>query len=243
MATVCNQGLIIYRCLAKQLPKLPMLQCPSVPCCVGSYCNRSIKRCSWLDAALKFLPHLWTCWTKQSPFLNTSCDIIQLCAAPPTITYMWLAKHWSLLDQLSLAHPCRIMASTVEEAVYLRESVILGHHVYKAVWNPVLGEVHCLVLEEGNKHDHCVEKGDEIIGHVPRELSTEVWRFLRHGGRSTCEVIGRRKCRVGTRRFASKPSHHIVDFFVNLINWLFPKPLHLRNILPITLSLINAALD
>ena len=38
-----------------------------------------------------------------------------------------------------------------------------------------------------------VVKRDEIRGHVPRELSREVWHFLRHGGRSTCEVIGRRK--------------------------------------------------
>ena len=44
------------------------------------------------------------------------------------------------------------MASKVEEAAYLHKSVIQGHHIYKAVWNPVLGEVHCLVLEEGNKH-------------------------------------------------------------------------------------------
>ena len=76
------------------------------------------------------------------------------------------------------------MASTVEEAVYLHESVIRGHHVYKAVWNPVLGEVHCLAPEEGNEHDRfaiCVKRGDEIIGHIPRELSREVWRFLRHG--------------------------------------------------------------
>ena len=46
------------------------------------------------------------------------------------------------------------------------------------MWNPVLGEVHCLALEEGNKHDHfavCVKR-DEIIGHIPRELSREVWR-------------------------------------------------------------------
>ena len=41
------------------------------------------------------------------------------------------------------------------------------------MWNPVLGEVHCLALEEGNEHDRfavCVKRGDEIIGHVPREL-------------------------------------------------------------------------
>ena len=88
------------------------------------------------------------------------------------------------------------MASTVEETVYLHESAIQEYHVYKAVWNPVLGEVHCLALEEGNKHDHfaiCVKRGDEIIDHVPRELSGEVWHLLRHGGRSSCEIIGRRK--------------------------------------------------
>ena len=88
------------------------------------------------------------------------------------------------------------IASAVEEAVYLHESVIRGHHIYKAVWNPVLGEVHCLALEEGNEHDRfavCVKRGDEIVGHVLRELSSKVWHFLRHGGRSSCEVTGRRK--------------------------------------------------
>ena len=72
------------------------------------------------------------------------------------------------------------MANAVEEAVYLQESVIRGHHIYKAVWNPVLGEVHILALEEGNEHDRfavCVKRGDEIIGHVPRELSSKVWHF------------------------------------------------------------------
>ena len=51
------------------------------------------------------------------------------------------------------------------------------------------------VLEEGNEHDHfavCVNR-DEIIGHVPGELSREVGHFLRHRGRSMCEVTGRRK--------------------------------------------------
>ena len=43
------------------------------------------------------------------------------------------------------------MTSTIEEAAYLHESVIRGHYIYKAVWNPVLGEVHCLVLEEGKR--------------------------------------------------------------------------------------------
>ena len=88
------------------------------------------------------------------------------------------------------------MASTVEGTVYLHESVIWGHHVYKAVWNPVLGEVHCLALEEGNEHDCfavCVKRDEINIGHIPRELSLEICHFLRHGERPMCEVIGRRK--------------------------------------------------
>ena len=41
------------------------------------------------------------------------------------------------------------------------------------MWNPVLGKVHRLALEEGNEHDRfavCVKR-DEIIGHVPRALT------------------------------------------------------------------------
>ena len=64
------------------------------------------------------------------------------------------------------------------------------------MWNSVLGEVHFLELEEGNKHDCfavCVKGGDEIIGHIPRELPRDVSQFLRHRGRSMGEVIGRSK--------------------------------------------------
>ena len=100
----------------------------------------------------------------------------------------------------------------VEEAVYFHESVIRGHHVYKSVWSPVLGEVLCLALEEGNEHDRfavCVKRGEQIVGHVPRELSSKAWHFLRHGGQSTCEVTGRRKRGNGlevpcTYRFVAK---------------------------------------
>ena len=63
----------------------------------------------------------------------------------------------------------------------------LGVPVYKAVWNPFLGKVHCLALEKGNGHNRfavCVKR-DEIIGPIPRE----VWHFLRCRGRSMCEVI------------------------------------------------------
>ena len=72
------------------------------------------------------------------------------------------------------------MASTVKEVVYLHKSVIRRHHIYKAVWTLVLGEVHRLEIEEGNEHDRfavCVKRNDEIIGDVPRELSSKVGIF------------------------------------------------------------------
>ena len=73
------------------------------------------------------------------------------------------------------------MASTVKEAVYLRKSVIWGHHVYRAVWSPVLGEVHCLALEEGNEHDHfttCVKRDEMRIWDMFLESCPEEFGIL-----------------------------------------------------------------
>ena len=38
---------------------------------------------------------------------------------------------------------------------YYHESVIRSHHVYKAIWTPVIGEVLNLQQEIGNSHDLC----------------------------------------------------------------------------------------
>ena len=63
---------------------------------------------------------------------------------------------------------------------YVMASIVRGHHVYKSVWHPVLGEQ--LTLERGNSNSHnrhalSVMKDGTIIGHVPRELSS-VFKFL-----------------------------------------------------------------
>ena len=53
------------------------------------------------------------------------------------------------------------MASQVEEASCLF-SVVRGHHVYKAVWTPFLGEILTAIAEPGNNHDRhavCEERG------------------------------------------------------------------------------------
>ena len=45
------------------------------------------------------------------------------------------------------------MASFSDEAVYLHENVVRGHHVYKHVWSPDIGEMLQLLREEDNDRD------------------------------------------------------------------------------------------
>ena len=53
----------------------------------------------------------------------------------------------------------------------LREdSVVRGHHVYKFVWTPAIGEELYLQPEESNERDEyavTVRKDGETIGHMP----------------------------------------------------------------------------
>ena len=42
------------------------------------------------------------------------------------------------------------------------DSVIRGHHIYKAVWHPIVGEILAVCIERGNVHDRhavCVQRG------------------------------------------------------------------------------------
>ena len=79
---------------------------------------------------------------------------------------------------------------------YTMESVIRGHHVYKSILHPILGEQLVLERVEGNGHDrHAVsvmKVDSDIVGHIPRELSRAYWYFIRHGGAISCEVTGSR---------------------------------------------------
>ena len=77
-----------------------------------------------------------------------------------------------------------------------KESVVRGHHIYKSVWTPVVGQQLPVLREPGNPHDNravAVFLDGSVIGHVPRELSKMFWFFLKHDGKITCEVTGRRK--------------------------------------------------
>ena len=49
----------------------------------------------------------------------------------------------------------RVMAASqvVPRGVYEKESVVRGHHIYKTVWTPVIGEELPVEREEDNQHD------------------------------------------------------------------------------------------
>ena len=86
------------------------------------------------------------------------------------------------------------------EEQLLKESVIRGHHVYKDIWIPVIGQQLCVLSEHNNPHHKravAVYKDGVIVGHVPRELSKTFWFFIKHDGKVECEVTGRRKCGKG----------------------------------------------
>lgn len=82
------------------------------------------------------------------------------------------------------------------EAIFLYESVIRGHHIYKRIWTPTITEILSVNFDPANRHDHftiAVLKAGAVVGHVPREVSRIFYFFLTSGGKVMCEVTGRRK--------------------------------------------------
>ena len=76
------------------------------------------------------------------------------------------------------------------------ESVVRGHHIYKDIWTPLIGEILFCDREEDNSEDSfaiSVIKDGNIVGHAPREESRIVWYFIEHGVSIDCRIIGRRK--------------------------------------------------
>ena len=76
-------------------------------------------------------------------------------------------------------------------------SCIRGHHVYKDVWTPIIGEVLQCVREVGNVVDRyavgVIKNDNTTVGHLPKRMSMVCSAFIRRGGRISCEVTGVRK--------------------------------------------------
>ena len=64
---------------------------------------------------------------------------------------------------------------------FILERVVRGHHIYKRVWTPVLGERLPITIEEDNNNDAravAVQKCGVVVGHLPRETARFVWYLL-----------------------------------------------------------------
>ena len=69
--------------------------------------------------------------------------------------------------------------------------MIRGHHIYKDIWIPFIGEILRVEQEANNTTDRfavAVVRDETVVGHVPREVSCLVWHFIEHDGTVTCEV-------------------------------------------------------
>ena len=88
-------------------------------------------------------------------------------------------------------------AGVVEMSTLDVTSVVRGHHIYKEVWRPIVGERLLVTNEVGNAHDRravSVQKEGQIVGHVPRQISRIIFYFLRREGTAgICVIVGRRK--------------------------------------------------
>lgn len=89
------------------------------------------------------------------------------------------------------------MADVPAVSFFHVESVVHGHHIYKDIWEPIIGERLLISPEEGNEHDRTavsILKEGQIVGHVPREMARIVFYFLqREGTGGACVIAGRRK--------------------------------------------------
>ena len=73
------------------------------------------------------------------------------------------------------------MSEVPVESSYTIEAVIRGYHVYKEIWESVVGQVLPCQQEHGNVHDpYAVAVVNEgvTVGHVPRAISSVCSSFL-----------------------------------------------------------------
>ena len=70
--------------------------------------------------------------------------------------------------------------------------------MYKATWNPELGQILDTAQEEGSDHDQYAVSvinpaNERIVGHMPQEVSRVSWFFLQHQGAITCKITAKRR--------------------------------------------------
>ena len=82
-----------------------------------------------------------------------------------------------------------------------RNSCVCGYHIYKDIWDTVIGEELRCEREPDNGSDRYAVAIKIIIGHMPRKISQACSLFLRRGNEITCCVTGH------TRRYSVNLPH------------------------------------
>ena len=85
-------------------------------------------------------------------------------------------------------------STEADVSVYRLLCVVRGYHVYKAIWDPYLGDEFTTKHEKNNPRDKYAiavlpidAKVAKIVGHLPMEISKECCLFVLHGGTITGE--------------------------------------------------------
>ena len=61
--------------------------------------------------------------------------------------------------------------SSCNDAIFLYSNVIKGHHVYKTIWKPIIGECNDVHIEPSNRYDPfavCIKKDGQVIGQYQK---------------------------------------------------------------------------
>lgn len=77
------------------------------------------------------------------------------------------------------------------------QSVVRGFHVYQDIWTPVVNTEHSTQQEHGNTEDQyavAITNNNDVVGHLPRELSQMFW-FIKRGGEISCKITAVRRQR------------------------------------------------
>ena len=83
---------------------------------------------------------------------------------------------------------------------YEFQSYVAGCHVYKDICAPTLGKKLSTAGEPENHHDKYalkVLKENEVVGHVPRDISKYCTSALLCGGTIKCEITRKNKTNLG----------------------------------------------
>ena len=84
--------------------------------------------------------------------------------------------------------------------VFEFQSHVTGHHVYKDIWTPTLGEKLSTTAEPENHYDKYVVKvlkDNEVVGHVPSDILKYCTSAILCGRTTKCEIAGKRQNKRG----------------------------------------------